>query len=222
MVAEWKEKIEEERKKLKGRPDLAAANAESEIKLVDGEIKRQQEQLAASEKQIADVMQRVNNVPGAVVALGALDGEYKTKKDNYDMLLAQQSRISLSAEADRQQQGQGIQVVDRANLPSVPMAPKRWTLSGLGLAIGLGVGFFLAGLVEIPKLLTIQTTEDAAHYTGLPVLVSVPELLTPKEARARPLRRTLLLAAGIVATVVSTPALALLLKATHIFDRFVG
>ena len=220
MVAEWKEKIKEEQAKLQNRPDLAAANVEAEVKLVDGEIKRQQQQLAENEKQIAEVLKRVNSVPGAEVALGALDREYLTKKANYDQLLLQQSKISLSAEANSQQQGEGIQVVDAANLPSRPVAPKRLMLSGLGLALGLGIGMMLVMLFEIPKLLTIQTAEDAAHYTGLPVLVSVPELLTPKEAVALPRRRRLLLAVGIAAAVVSIPALALILRATHFFERF--
>jgi len=54
------------------------------------------------------------------------------------------------------------------------------------------------------------------------VLVSIPELLTPKEARAIPRRRRLLLAAGIVATIVSIPLLALALKVTHVFEMFVN
>jgi hypothetical protein len=43
-------------------------------------------------------------------------------------------------------------------------------------------------------------------------------LLTPQEARAVPRRRKLLLAAGMVATVVSIPMLALALKLSNIFD----
>jgi hypothetical protein len=66
--------------------------------------------------------------------------------------------------------------------------------------------------------MTIQTTEDAAHYTNLPVLVSVPELLTPQEARAIPRRRRLLLAAGVAVTIVSIPVLALIFRLTHIFE----
>jgi hypothetical protein len=46
----------------------------------------------------------------------------------------------------------------------------------------------------------------------------VPELLTPHEARAVPRRRKLLLAAGVAATMVSIPILALALKLTHIFE----
>ena len=221
MVAEWKQKIQDEKLKLQNRPDIAAANVEAEIKLVEGEIKREQDTLAENEKQIAEIMKRINSVPGAEVGLGAIEREYQTKKAAYDSLLAQQQKISLGADAASQQQGEGIQVIDPANLPARPVAPKRALLSAIGLGLGLGIGIFLAGIFEIPKLFTIQTSDDATHYTGLPVLVSVPELLTPKEARTRPLRRRLLLAAGFAVTVVSIPALALVLKATHVFERFV-
>jgi succinoglycan biosynthesis transport protein ExoP len=222
MVAEWKDRIKEREEKLAKRPDLLANDLETQAKLTDGEIKRQQDMLVGNEKQISELMQRLNNVPGAQVALGALERDYQTKKANYDQLLVQQNRITLGADADTQQQGAGIQVIDPANLPVVPVAPKRWTLSGLGLGIGLALGVFLAGLFEVPRLFTIQTTEDAAHYTGLPVLISVPELLSPREVRARPWRRKLLLAMGIVVTMISIPAFVVALNATHIFDRFVS
>jgi hypothetical protein len=78
----------------------------------------------------------------------------------------------------------------------------------------------LVGIFEVPRLFTIQTSEDAAHYTGLPVLISMPELLTPAEVQSRPRRRRLLLAAGIVATVLGIPVLALLLKMSQVFERF--
>jgi hypothetical protein len=91
-------------------------------------------------------------------------------------------------------------------------------LTVLGLGFGLGLGLFLVAVFEGPRLLTIQNSEDARHYTGLPVLLAVPELLTPQEARAVPRRRRMLLAAGVVATIVSIPALALALKLTHVFE----
>jgi hypothetical protein len=48
----------------------------------------------------------------------------------------------------------------------------------------------------------------------------MPELLTPAEVQSRPRRRRLLLAAGIVATVLGIPVLALLLKMSQVFERF--
>src|SRR6266851_1411576 len=218
MVSEWKDKIKEKQEKLEKRPDLTIGGTESEIKLTEGEIKREQKMLDDNEKQIAGILERINNVPGAEVALGALEREYQTKKGAYDQLLGQQQRITLGADAASQQQGEGIDVVDAANLPSKPVAPKRLMLSAIGLAVGLGVGLLLTGIFEIPRLLTIQSSEDARHYTGLPVLISVPELLTPQEAKAVPRRRRLLLAAGFAVTIVSIPLLALALRATHVFE----
>lgn len=220
MVDDWKNKIKERQEKLKNRPDLQVASLEAELRLIDSEIKRQQKTLTDLDTSIGGVMQRINNVPGAEVALGALDREYQTKKAAYDSLLAQQQRISLGADAASQQQGEGIQVVDAAYLPSQPVAPKRLVLFVMGLGLGLGFGLVLAVAFEVPKLRTIQSREDAAHYTGLPVLAAVPELLTAQEARAIPRRRRLLLAAAIAVTIVSIPVLAFALRATHIFEMF--
>ncbi|MGH9908631.1 MAG: GNVR domain-containing protein, partial [Pyrinomonadaceae bacterium] len=218
MLQERDERIKQRQERVRNRPDLVVGNLEAEIKLLDGEIKRKQKTVSEIEQQVGSVVERINSVPGVEVALGALDREYQTKKSTYDSLLVQQQRIALGADATAQQQGETIQVIDAANLPSQPVAPKRFLLFGLGLALGLGFGFVLAGIFEVPKLLTIQSREDALHYTELPVLVSVPELLTAREALALPRRRRLLLAAGIAAAIVSIPVLALFLRATHVLE----
>ncbi|HKG62279.1 MAG TPA: Wzz/FepE/Etk N-terminal domain-containing protein [Pyrinomonadaceae bacterium] len=218
MIGEWKEKIKEKEERLKKNPDVAYSAAEQEIKLTEGEIKRQQALLAQNENQIASIIERVNKVPGVEVALSAIERDYQVKKAALDDLLVQQQRIALNAEAASQQQGEGIEVVDAANLPSKPVAPKRIMLSSLGIAVGIGLGLLIVGIFEGPRLLTIQNSEDARHYTGLPVLLAVPELLTPNEARAIPRRRKLLLAAGVIAMIVSIPVLALALKLTHVFE----
>jgi len=218
LIGDWKEKIKTRQERLEKNPNPGIAAAEAEIKLAEGEIKRQQKMLADNEKAIGALVDRINNVPGVEVALGAIEREYSTKKAALDDLLEQQQKIGLNTEAIIQQQGEGIEVIDAANLPSQPVAPKRIMLSSLGLAVGLGLGLLLVGIFEGKRLLTIQNSEDARHYTGLPVLLAVPELLTPQEARAVPRRRKLILAAGVIATLVSIPMLALALKLTHVFE----
>ncbi|HEX5833498.1 MAG TPA: Wzz/FepE/Etk N-terminal domain-containing protein [Pyrinomonadaceae bacterium] len=218
QIADWKERIAAKEKRLKDSPDLTSAAIQVEMKAVDGEIKRQQGLLNDNDKRIAELTERINKVPGSEVELGAIDREYDTKRAAYDKLLAEQQKITLGFEAATQQQSEGIEVVDPANLPSKPVAPKRFMLAGLGVFAGLGIGLLLVALFEIPLLLTIQSTEDARHYTGLPVLIAVPELLTPQEARSLPRRRRLLLAAGVIATLVSIPLLALALRLTHVFE----
>jgi len=218
MIAEWKDRIKEKKARLEGKPSAQLNAVQNEIKLIDGEIKRQQALLAQNETNIGGLVTRINNVPGVEVQLTAIDRDYQTKKAALDQLLIQQQKLTLNKAAATQQQGEGIQVIDTANLPSQPVAPKRLMLSSVGLAAGLVLGLLLIAIFEGPRLLTIQNADDARHYTGLPVLLSVPELLTPQEARAVPRRRRLLLAAGVVATLVSIPMLALALKLTHIFE----
>jgi hypothetical protein len=218
MIADWKARIEEKKKKLENRPDLQVNAMKLEIKNLDAEIVRQQKNQTDTESQINLISTRINSVPGAEVALTALDREYETKKTAYDKLLDEQQKIALSTNAAQEQQAQGIEVIDPANLPAKPVAPKRLLLVGMALAAGLGLGLLLVAIFEVPLLLTIQSTEDARHYTGLPVLIAVPELMTPQEARAVPRRRRLLLAAGMVATIVSIPLLALALRLTHVFE----
>jgi protein tyrosine kinase modulator len=218
QVAEWKDRISARQKRLKDSPDMSAAAIQAEMKAVDGEIKRQQGLLNDNDKNIAQLTDRINKVPGSEVELGAIDREYETKRAAYDKLLAEQQKIALGADAASQQQSEGIQVIDAANLPSKPVAPKRLMLAAIGVVAGLGVGLLLVALFEIPLLLTINSTEDARHYTGLPVLIAVPELLTPQEAHALPRRRRLLLVAGVIATIVSIPLLALALRLTHVFE----
>lgn len=218
QIAEWKERIAEKEKKLQARTNMPAEATQLEIRNIDNEIKRQQASLAETDKNISQITDRINKIPGADVALGAIEREYQTKKSAYDKLLEEQQKIALGADAASQQQSSGIEVIDPANLPSKPVAPKRLMLVLLGIGAGLFLGLVLAGIFEVPLLLTIQSTEDARHYTGLPVLISVPELMTPTEARSLPRRRRLLLAAGVVATIVSIPLLALALRLTHVFE----
>jgi hypothetical protein len=94
------------------------------------------------------------------------------------------------------------------------------TIYLVGLFAGLGVGVALAAAFEVPRLLTVQTAEDAEHYTGLPVLVTLPMLMTPREERNLKARRAALALAAVVATVVSAPALAFVLSRLHIIEMF--
>lgn len=213
-------KVEEIQRRRAGYVNPRLKSVEYNIQLAKGELDRQQRMLDQTTAQITDMEKRINSVPTAEVALEALNRDYATKKSYYDELLKKQQTANLTQQVASQQQGETLQVVDSANLPQGPIAPKRLILICMGLVFGLAFGLALAAVFEVPRLLTIQTTDDAEHYTGLPVLVAVPELLTPQEARRVPQRRMLLLAAGIVVTILSIPALAMALKMAGIFDRF--
>ena len=219
MMNEWKERIEERRQKLVKLTDPRLLTLRTNISMVEGDMDRQNRLLAETNRQIAELNTRINAIPEAEVGLQGIEREYQTKKTNYDNLLLQQSKIVVGADAAKEQQGGGIQVVDPANLPEKPVAPKRFMLTAAGFGVGLALGLLLVLIFEVRRLFTIQTIEDAKHYTNLPVLASIPELLTPAEAVAIPRRRSLALAGGIAAAVVAVPMLAFVLTLTHVFEK---
>jgi protein tyrosine kinase modulator len=221
-IAEGKARAEEKRKRIESYDDPTINSVRYDLEYSKGEIARRQKMLDDTNGQIGSIQQRINAIPGVQVGLETIDREYQVKQESYNKLLEQKEKNTLITDITSSQQGESIKVVDAANLPERPVAPKRPMLIIMGLMLGLFVGLAAASAFELPRLLTIQTTSDAEHYTGLPVLVAVPELLTPQEARRIPRRRLLLISAGIIATIISIPALAYILKLTHIFDRLVS
>lgn len=222
LIDDWKNRIAEKTKRIERRVDPRAPTIKANLQGIDGEIARQEKLLAQTSAQISQVQSQLSRVPGAEIDLGRIEREYQTKKAAYDELLVKKQKSDLNVAATNSAQGETIQVIDPASLPARPVAPNRLLLVALGLVLGLAVGLAFAAAFEVPRLLTIQTVEDARHYTGLPVLVSVPELLTPKEERRARMRRLATAFAGLAITVVSIPALALALRFSRVFDLFVS
>lgn len=220
LLEAHKTEIAEKQERLNKLIDPRINTVKTNIELLKGELARQEDLLKQTNAQLAQLSESLGRVPGTEVTLQGLDSEYRSKKAYYDELVQKQHQLELTSAVAQKQQGEQIAVIDPASLPEKPVAPKRPMLLALGLALGLGCGLFCAVAFEVPHLLTIQTVEDARHYTALPVLASVPELLTAREVRRRRLRGLALAAAGIAVTVVSIPALALALKLIHVFDYF--
>ncbi len=220
MITDWKARIEERRQKLVQLSDPRILSLKTQITMTDSDMDRSQKLLSETNAQIADLSGRINAIPMAEVGIEAIDREYQTKKLNYDNLLAQQQKIDVGADANKSFNSGGIQVVDPANLPERPVAPKRFVLTAAGFGIGLALGLLLAVSAEMRRLFTIQTNEDAKHYTGLTVLASIPELMTPAEARAIPRRHAFMMTVGVAAALVTMPALAFVLRATHVLEKF--
>ncbi|PYS94927.1 MAG: hypothetical protein DMF65_14745, partial [Acidobacteria bacterium] len=218
MLEEHKRKVEEQRKRMEARVDPRLTSYKGENDRLSGEVKRQQSLLDKTEADIASLEQRLNGVPTSEVGLEAINREYQTAKGLYDQMVEQQKKAEIGAEVASRAQGESIAVIDPASLPEQPVAPKRPLLMLLGLFAGFACGVMLAAAFELPRLLTVQTAEDAEHYTGLPVLVALPMLLTAREERNLRARRAALAAASVAATVLSAPALYFVISRMHIIE----
>ncbi len=197
--------------------------AESEIAQVEHQMRFKDQEIQQNTGQIAVLESKINSIPNVKVALESVNTQYQSAKQTYDDFLKKKNSAELMVGIESNAQGETIRVQDHANLPSSPAnASKKPMLVALGSIIGLGIGLFLAGIFEIPRLFTIQSIQDAKHYTGLPVLASVPPLLSHSELAWQKRARWFKILAGTAVAVAVIPLLIMALQASRIFDRVVS
>jgi len=196
---------------------LQAQIGQIEQQLSGKDLERQQNSL-----QIAALEARINTIPNVKVALESITAQYQSAKQTYDEILKKKNDAETVVGVETNSQGETIRVQDPANVPQSPVAPKRFLLTMLGAGIGLTLGLLLAAFFEIPRLFRIQSVDDAKHYTGLPVLASVPPLLSAGEKAWARRSGWMKLAAGVGASIAVIPVIVILLQLTRVLDRLVS
>lgn len=203
--------------------EIERQKAESQIALIEQQFQMKDEELRQNAVLITALESKINTIPNVKVALEAVNNQYLSAKSTYDDLLKKKNDASLQVQVESNAQGETIRVVDSANLPQSPVnASKRYMAILMGAGVGMMLGLFLAALFEVPRLFKIQNIEDAKHYTGLPVLASVPPLLTHQEIAWQKRSGWLRLVAGVIAALASIPLLIMGLQATRIFEKIVS
>lgn len=202
--------------------ELENQRLQSQIGLIEDQLRSKDQDISQNSIQIGALESKINTIPNVKVALEGVNTQYQSAKQAYDDLLKKSNDASMQVNREENAQGETIRVQDAANLPESPVAPKRGMLTAFGAAIGLAIGLFLAALFELPRILKIQNIEDAKHYTGLPVLASVPPLLSAEEKKWLGRSQLMRLAAAVILAIGAIPLIALILQVTKVFERAVS
>jgi len=147
--------------------------------------------------------------------------EYDRLVMRYNWLLEKQdSMLKLSGARGAAQMM--FHVIDNPSLPRIPAAPNRLTLQLIALGVAILFGLFIAFVIEIPRMFTINDNRDIEYFLGAPVLAAIPETLTPVERARR--RRLRLTRGALVLTLAAAlaPVLVLLLTYLKIFQVIGG
>ena len=210
------------------RAELQKKNLELENQRIQAQIGQIEQQIATKDierqqnnAQIMTLEARINAIPNVKVALEGITAQYQSAKQTYDEILKKKNDAETVVGVETNAQGETIRVQDHANVPQSPVAPKRFMLTLMGSAIGLFIGLLLAALFEVPRLFRIQNIDDAKHYTGLPVLASVPPLLSPGEKLWNKRVQWLRFSAGVAAAFGVIPLIVVILQVTRLLDRLV-
>jgi polysaccharide chain length determinant protein (PEP-CTERM system associated) len=168
-----------------------------QIASLDTQVAAKERDQARLRAMIEGYQARVEATPGRESELIALNRDYETLNQRYQQLLSKREDARIAANLERRQIGEQFKMVDAARLPERPESPNRLRMNLMGLLAGLAVGLGLAALLEYRDT-TMRIDSDVVVALSLPVLASVPLLLTDSE-RKRRRRRKLLVSTAVVA-----------------------
>src|SRR5712691_1122707 len=114
------------------------------------------------------------------IQYGVLQREVQAQNEVYNLLL---KRLNETGVTDQIRVG-NASLIDPAEVPTVPVKPRKTMNTILGLLVGSGVGLSIAfGLTALNT--TIRTPDDLEQELGLPCLGAIRRFRIPKEEPGR-------------------------------------
>ncbi len=165
----------------------AAVEINNQISSVKREISQLQHELKRLRAEIDVINAKVQNAPKREAELVALTRDYGNLHQNYQNLLDRKIEAQLAENLEMQQQGEQFKVLDPALPPVKPFKPDRRKILLAGMVLGLGIGVGLALLLDFLGK-SYRYVPDIEEDLGVPVLVTIPKILTGKELKWRKIK----------------------------------
>jgi polysaccharide chain length determinant protein (PEP-CTERM system associated) len=166
-------------------------DAKAAIDVLQTQLKANAMQAQQIDKELQSVSAAVKTYQARVADSPTGDQQYAElirdrdlAKQKYQELEAKRQKSAISMDMESHQQGETLEVLDPASLPTTPTAPKRSLIIPLGAIGGLLLGIVLIAIREI-KNTTLKNLKDARLYTNLPILGSIPLLENDRVVRRR-------------------------------------
>ena len=171
------------------KPDnVAYITLSSELAGVRSEIDSVKRQVASLSKRRDDYRSRLAATPGVEEGYRALLNERNQLMSKSDDLAGKFLEARTANGMEKEQKGERFSLIDAARLPESPVSPNIPAFLLIGLVLGLGSGAGVAAIREQSDQ-TARTPEQLQHATSLPVLASIPVILTWQDLTQTRLRR---------------------------------
>jgi len=188
-VARLREKIETEAAQgaSTGTPDAADSERplnravlqqEFVLKQLQNERDSIRKKIASIEQSMQVYQQRVEDTPKREQELQSIQRDYNNIRASYNSLLGRRLEAELAVNMEKKQKGEQFRIIDYARLPEKPISPDVRMLFMLFTAVALGVGGGIIFLLEFLNPV-IRSENQIETEMGLPVLASIPPLVTP-------------------------------------------
>jgi len=168
---------------------------------LDSEIKSLRAQVEGVRQQVSLYQTRIDNTPVRGIELSKISRTYEITLKKYQDLLGKGLESELSENMEKKQKGEQFQILDPANFPLKPIRPNRQMIVMMGSLFGLGAGFGLAFLWDNFNR-SFRRGDDLAAYVNLPLLATIPALITRSTVLEQRRAQSVLVLASVGALLV--------------------
>lgn len=196
-----KEQLDAEKAKNGNKADNIGATPEvinAQIEGLTTEVAKRTVRQAQIEKDIQNIQMHVAALPRVEQQLADLTRDYQTSRSSYETLLAKRNNSSIAAEMERRAEGEQFRILDPASFPGKPYRPNLAQINLLGVLVGVFTGCALTFLLEMNDN-TLRSEKDVAAVLAVPMLASVPWVLSSEQHSRKRIRRWMLIGAAFVA-----------------------
>jgi polysaccharide chain length determinant protein (PEP-CTERM system associated) len=153
-------------------------------KMIEWEIEKIQRQMGELNASIEEYKRRVEETPKREQELLSLTRDYENMKNSYESLLRRKLEADIAVNLEKKQKAEQFQIIDPANLPSIPISPNLRKLILLAIAGGLGLG---GGLVVLRDMMdtSVRKPEDLEEHLGIPLVAIIPKLYQSRDIARR-------------------------------------
>jgi polysaccharide chain length determinant protein (PEP-CTERM system associated) len=174
----------------------------AEIESLDRQIAFKESEERRVRGEITEYRRRLEAVPGLESEWTALTRDYDTQQSNYRELLAKSSMAQVAVNLEEQEIGERFRIVDAAEVPVHPLPAVRGRINAGAFAVGLIIGLGLTAILML-KDASFRSDADVLEVLALPVLASVPRVITTAEKARRHRRRLAFSTAGAMCIIVA-------------------
>jgi len=215
-IVETKQEINSVKKQLAAKyGDLAKGKEGDAAKTFDPylrELKKQRNELRAEVSSVKDrrqrlaahireFEQRVEQTPSREQDVMILMRDYENMQKNYQALLDKRLNAHVAENLEKRQKGEQFRVLDPALPNAEPAAPNRMRLLSVALLGSLGLAVVLVALAEKVDS-SFHAVDDLRGFSAVPVLVSIPLIVTQTSLRRRRWRMRLAVGAAFMGLVL--------------------
>jgi len=190
--------------------DPSVRGLKAQLADIDAEITALKAEERRLRQDIATYQRRTESAPQREQESQQLTRDYETTKEMYFSLLKRYEDAQLAENVEQGKKGEQFRILDPAIPARQPSAPNRMRLVLVGVLLGLGAAAGAAVLAEHIDT-SFHQVDDLRSFTKVPVLASIPRLVsgadTTRQRRQRWLA-TASIALGLVLVVAASYHLA--------------